>query len=146
MEPVGELAISEAPAGASPVSTSQPDGSASVRYIFCPEPDSMPPRYIPLPVALDVAAGSAVNVRGLSNLWVQWHSDDDVTATVQLQGRIVADGETNSVWTDIGSAVTAAGAPFTSLQEIPQNVTDLRANTTAYVSGTPKASVSGRTG
>lgn len=140
---IGDHAISEQPYGPETLTDAQPDGSAAYRYIIL-EDRNMAYRSVDLPIPLDAVPGAAVYVGDMTHLWIQWHSDDNVTATLQLQGKITTTDDAHDVWTDIGSAVAAAGTALSSLLEVPQAVQYLRVNVTAYASGTPMASVGSR--
>lgn len=84
-------------------------------------------------VPQSVAAGASQRVRDYVDGVVNFSGGGSWTA--QLQGK-VAGGD----WANIGTAATNAAAALVS---VPNGVTDIRVNVTAYASGIPSAIYSG---
>ncbi len=88
-----------------------------------------------IPVPLSVSAGGFVNCADLADKWIG--VSGTFTATIQFQWS--PDG-TAATAVNEGAAVTAAG-----VVQIRPNGGWVRANVTAYSTGTPVAKMSGRT-
>ena len=80
----------------------------------------------PLEIPAEVAAGGSVNCDHLHNKYLYMEADA-FTATVAIQGSVDGDN-----WQDLLTGVAAG-----DITAIPQPVRFVRANTTAYTSGTP---------
>ena len=89
---------------------------------------------IDLDCPTSVAAGAAKTIREHQLGSVHIYGSGSWTA--QLQGKI----GTGSVWTNIGAAGTNAAAVIVA---VPDGVTDLRINVTAFASGTAVAQYGG---
>jgi hypothetical protein len=84
-----------------------------------------------LVVPTSVAAGAWVNCESLKDGWVTVFGT--FAATVQIQYTVATDSDP----VNIGAALTAPGQV-----QIPLRVKKVRANVTAYTSGTPQAVLS----
>ena len=80
-------------------------------------------------VPASVAAGTAVDVSGFTNLQIQVQGAG-WSATMQPQGRL-----RGGAWEDIGTAITITEVG--DLVAIAPNVEEFRISTTVYASGAP---------
>lgn len=89
-----------------------------------------------IPITLDVkstvAAGDPSLVQHLIDKWVYISASFDATLVVEISP------DNGATWEDIWTFTSAGNA------EVPQSATHIRINTTAYVSGTPVAKLTGR--
>lgn len=85
-----------------------------------------------LTVPTSVAAGAAVECSRYRDLTIE--VSGTFVATVQIQGSV-----TGTTWDNIGTAQTAPGFVYAS----EKTYCFLRANVTAYTSGTPRATFAG---
>lgn len=92
-----------------------------------------------LAVPTSVASGAAQNVKHLESASVQFHGTG--TLTFKLQGKISdgAGADSHDEWTDLEVA-----AATSRVVAIPQGITHVRVNVTAFTSGTFSAHIGGK--